>query len=161
MARNVKYNLSGLALVVYTVVYYTKGGGVIEQLSSVVFHITYICTWCVYFLARVPPCPINFYCRASVLVGSVEVAVSAAATTTAARTATMAEGREGWLNGIGEPDRRRLADTRTMPSRAPYGRATVLFGAARDSRRPTLRFRHLSLTRTTRTPPLFSSTTRR
>lgn len=46
-------------------------------------------------------------------------------------------GSEDWPNGIGEPDRRRLADThththtvntsRTMPSRAPLGRASVFF----------------------------------
>lgn len=46
-------------------------------------------------------------------------------------------GREDWPNGVGEPDRRRLADTRTMPSRAPHGRATVfLFGIVRVFLRP-------------------------
>jgi len=46
-------------------------------------------------------------------------------------------GREDWPNGIGEPDRRRLADTantRTMPSRAPHGRATVFLFRRRSPR---------------------------
>lgn len=63
------------------------------------------------FLARVVVSRINFYCRAAAI-------------------AAAAEGRD-WPNGIGEPDRRRLADTRTMPSRAPHGRASVFFGVVR------------------------------
>lgn len=50
-------------------------------------------------------------------------------------------GSEDWLNGIGEPDRRRLADSRTMPSRAPHGRATVVIGVVRVFVRPSLCFR--------------------
>jgi len=45
-------------------------------------------------------------------------------------------GSEDWPNGIGEPDRRRLADSRTMPSRAPHGCALVVFGAVRVFVRP-------------------------
>lgn len=46
-------------------------------------------------------------------------------------------GSEDWPNGIGEPDRRRLADSRTMPSRAPHGCALVVFGAVRVFVRPS------------------------
>lgn len=75
---------------------------------------------------------INFYCRVAATAVVRRGYVSAAVV-----IRRRGRGREDWPNGIGEPDRRRLADTRTMPSRALLGCAPAASFSRRRSRFPS------------------------